>query len=139
MHPHQSINNNSLNVYISCIALLYATITACIYFFKFDCISWKMYFDEKQSANKCPLAVQLQKYHKYSWPRYALTHVRPAWQHKQNNGICYMAEQEFALFTIPFIGMKGIYRPTTQAIQRGYFRVSKISHFFVINAQTVKT
>ena len=22
-----------------------------------------------------------------------------------------MAEQEFALFTIPFIGMKGIYRP----------------------------
>ena len=92
-------------------------------FFKFDCISWKMYFDEKQSANKCPLAVQLQKYHKYSWPRYALTHVRPAWQHKQNNGICYMAEQEFALFTIPFIGMKGIYRPTDgyRTITTSYF------------------
>ncbi len=41
----------------------------------------------------------------------ALAHGIPVCKYKQNNGICYMAEQEFGLFTIPFIGMKGMDRP----------------------------
>ena len=98
MHPYQSINNHSPNVNISCIALLYATTNACIYFFQVCLYIMKNVFWWKAKCKQMSLSCSTTEDY---WPRYARPHARPLWQCKQNNDICYMAEQELVLFNIP--------------------------------------